>query len=186
MPLRLDGRRSAANVQVCGWGRPLASHYRADPIVAAPGRRCITTRSKFGSRRSNSSAGGSMPRGRTRAPTAGICRRRKSAGDDRTRSRPAALPRAERHAAASFPLRCYRRGVTGRGWVLPQTANEAPSALADGAEASIAEARGSEKERAAAAGSRSPRSILRRQAHPRMRKSIQQQPTHIQSRPEQP
>jgi hypothetical protein len=28
-PLRVDGRRSAANVQVCGWGRPPVSHYRA-------------------------------------------------------------------------------------------------------------------------------------------------------------
>jgi len=36
-PLRLDGRRSAANVQVCGWGRPPVSHYHADPMVAALG-----------------------------------------------------------------------------------------------------------------------------------------------------
>ena len=70
-----------------------------------------------------------------------------AAGDDRTRCRSAALPQAERHAAASFPS-----AVTGerhRPWLAsPRTANEAPSASADGAEASIAEARGSEKERA--------------------------------------
>ena len=38
-PLRLDGRRSAANVQVCGWGRPPVWHHQAVPMVAAPGRR---------------------------------------------------------------------------------------------------------------------------------------------------
>jgi hypothetical protein len=28
-PLRLDGRRTAANVEVCGWGRPPLSHHKA-------------------------------------------------------------------------------------------------------------------------------------------------------------
>jgi len=28
-PLRLDGRHSAANVEVCGWGRPPITHHRA-------------------------------------------------------------------------------------------------------------------------------------------------------------
>jgi len=34
-PLRVDGRRSAANVQVCGWGHPPLSHYHDDRMVAA-------------------------------------------------------------------------------------------------------------------------------------------------------
>ena len=57
-------------------------------------------------------------------------------------------------------------------------ANEAPSALADGAEARIAEARGSEKERAERSEARGLRDLrrrfilLRRQAHPRMQKAI--------------
>src|SRR4051794_14138601 len=57
-------------------------------------------------------------------------------------------------------------------------ANEAPSALADGAEARIAEARGSEKERAERSEARGLRDLrrrfilLRRQAHSRMRKAI--------------
>jgi len=36
-PLRVDGRRSAANVQVCGWGHPPLSHNHAVPMVAALG-----------------------------------------------------------------------------------------------------------------------------------------------------
>ena len=62
-------------------------------------------------------------------------RRCKSAGNDQTRSRPAAVPRAERRAAASLPSTLMTSHETSRGRVLPRTTNEAPSALADGAEA---------------------------------------------------
>ena len=72
------------------------------------------------------------------------------------------------------PLRCYGR-ARHRPWLAsPRTPNEAPSALADGAEA-----RGSEKSERKLAVSRSPKEAhLRRQAHPRMRKAFKQQPTY--------
>ena len=34
-PLRVDGRSSAANVEVCGWGHPPMSHNHAAPMVVA-------------------------------------------------------------------------------------------------------------------------------------------------------
>ncbi len=182
-PLRVDGRRSAANVQVCGWGHPPASHYQAAPIVAAPGRGCITTRSKFGSRRSNSSAGGSVPRTRTRAPTAGICRRRKSAGDDRTRSRSAAPPQAERHAAASFPS-------AATGEASPAVAGVTTDAKR-GPFGFSRWGRGKRFGEGASASSRSPRSP--KETHPffadrrtRVCGKHSNNNQHIQSRPEKP
>ena len=36
-PLRLDGRSSAANVEVCGWGLPPVSHHHDHPMVEALG-----------------------------------------------------------------------------------------------------------------------------------------------------
>ena len=82
-------------------------------------------------------------------------------------------------------LRCSRRRTSPAvAGVMPRTANEAPSALADGAEA-----RGSEKERAAQQA-RGLRDLRRRllpsppTGAPRMRKASNNQPKHIQSRPE--
>src|ERR1051325_63959 len=72
-------------------------------------------------------------------------------GTTRPRSRPAVLRRSSAARTRSCPLRCYWRRTSEAVASITTDANEAPSALADGAEARIAEARGSEKERASAA-----------------------------------
>ena len=74
-----------------------------------------------------------------------------SVGATRPRSRPAVLRRSSAARTWSFPS-TYIGATRRKPWLAFTTdASEAPSALADGAEARIAEARGSEKERASAA-----------------------------------
>ncbi len=122
-------------------------------------RRHITTRPASGSTSPNDHAGMFSQRDRTRAPE--HVRRCMYAGADRTRSRPAVLRGPSAARPRRLPPLFTASYVTGRGWVLPRTANEAPSALADGAEA-----RGSEKRASAAklAGLRDRRRQQRRQA----------------------
>ncbi len=87
-------------------------------MVAAPGRSCITSRSKSGSTRSKISRGNSMPRGRTRAPTAvRHSRRCISAGNDRPRSRSAVLRRPGAARLRRPPLLIRALHVGSRGWL---------------------------------------------------------------------
>lgn len=69
-PLRVDGRSSAANVEVCGWGHPPLSNHHAVRSAASPGRRCTTTISNAVPRDRTPARVRSVPRGRTRASTA--------------------------------------------------------------------------------------------------------------------
>jgi len=140
-PLRVDGRRSAANVQVCGWGHPPVSHHQVVPFNDArsvgdtrlttrhPGRRDRTTAREIlcqaverGHRRIKACADGADQWGTT-GREAGL---RYSAG------------RAQRGRVV--PFRCYGRYTSGAVAGITTDASEAPSALADGAEA-----RGSEQ-----------------------------------------
>jgi len=81
------------------------------------GRRHTTDDSAPGSTRSNNSAGNSVPGGRTRAPShQGMCRRCRSVGDDRTRSRSAVLRRpGAARPRRSLPL-LWALHVGSRGW----------------------------------------------------------------------
>ena len=177
-PIRTQGfafaaawRRQSSPCGLTAGARPLtsrcadggtrrASTTRRSQIIAAPGRRDITTRSASGSTRSNGGAGlvsrNAVERGHRRhngrARTIGqLCcsiarkrvrylRRCRSAGDDSDA------------CGRGGSLRCSWRYASTAVAGITTDANEAPSALADGAEA-----RGSEKSERAAS-SRSPRS----------------------------
>ena len=97
-PLWLDGRSSAANVQVCGWGRPPISHYHTVSMVAALVRRCFITAPNSGSTRSNSSTGE-------------LCATRSNGGTD---------------GSEAFAVGAYQRGTTGREAGLRSSAGRAP------------------------------------------------------------
>ena len=69
-PLRVDGRRSAANVQVCGWGHPPISHYHDDRMVAMLGLALHHLSIEFRFHALEQQRGNFSQRGRTRTPEA--------------------------------------------------------------------------------------------------------------------
>ena len=105
-PLRLDGRSSAANVEVCGRGARRSRKLPGGSMATARGRRNITTASNRGSTRSKNSAGKFLTRdsncghrrqkGHLRATKPAVAFSgdgAKGAGDDQPRSRSAVLRR---------------------------------------------------------------------------------------------
>jgi hypothetical protein len=69
-PLRVDGRRSAANVEVCGWGRPPGSHHHHDPMVVALGAALHHHSTEFRFHSIEQQRGQFLTGDRTRAPEA--------------------------------------------------------------------------------------------------------------------
>jgi hypothetical protein len=189
-PLRLDGRSSAANVEVCGWGHPPRSHHQAASIAcgarSAPHHDLIKIRFQATELPGKGSGCSAVERGHRRhngrARTIGqLCcsiarkrvrylRRCRSAGD------------VSAACGGGGSLRCSWRCTSPAVSGITTDTNEAPSALADGAEA-----RGSEKERAAqqARGLRDLRRrlILPPPGAPRMRKASKQPTKHIHCAP---
>ena len=143
-PLRLDGRSSAANVEVCGWGRPPDHTHHGRSDRSAPARLGVTslmTRPPVPRARTTARVRSRLAVERGAPPSRRRCRR---AGTDRTRSRPAARPRAGRSAAASVPSTDHcitARPASGfhaleqqRGSDLAARSNAEHRRLGDGAE----------------------------------------------------
>ena len=136
-------------------GRPLLSHHQAVPMVAALGRRCITTRSKSGSTSSKIFRGNFLHNDRTRAPTALRYLPSVQMSGERPAAKPACgTPRAERSADASFPSTERRKP-----WLASPRARTRPCGFSR-------QGRGKRlgEEASCAASSRSPRSP--KETHP--------------------
>src|SRR5689334_3491226 len=104
-PLRVDGRRSAANVEVCGWGRPPISYHLAVPDGHGDRRALHDPAHQSGSTRSNNKAGQFSTGGRTRSTDGfeAFAIGAQGSGNDLPGKTACDTPQAKRPPAASFP-----------------------------------------------------------------------------------